>query len=136
MKPGLLTRGPKEYQLSTAGPASKWSGCGPSMATSINHWNCTVASEDLQLLLIRFIVENPRSHTAVLTGSKSFPENVIAQDQAQEVSHRIFYSAAPGDYDQGVMPMPLCGLIGIIHYAKSTSSLEQRSFYLLHFAAL
>ena len=53
-----------------------------------------------------------------------------------DFSHRIFYSAAPGDNDQGVLPTPPCGLIGIIHYVKSTSSSEQWSFYLLPFAAL
>ena len=36
-----------------------------------------------------------------------------------DYSHRIFYSAVPGDNARGVLPMPPGGLIGIIHYAKS-----------------
>ena len=54
-------------------------------------------------------------------------------------AHFVFctlYSAAPGDYDHGVLPMLPDGLIGIIHYAKSMSSSERQSFYLPHFAAL
>ena len=71
------------------------------MATAINRWSCTVASEDL--LLTRFISENPHSHThcvdwqhevdlhQVVQCSKTFPENVIVQDYAQEDSHRISF---------------------------------------------
>ena len=57
-----------------------------------------------------------------------------ADTQAQDFSHRIFYSVAPGDNDQGVLPTSPGGLIVIIHFGKSSS--ERQTFYLQHFAAL